>query len=332
MSGVRLIYAVPIIRGRGTMKSLWRLRTLSMFVVMSALLMALGALIGAAFGSNWMAGSAVMLAISVIVCFCSYFFSKEMALKANHVHIITEKDNPRLYGIVREVAQLANLPMPEVGISETDMPNAFATGRNPQNAAVVATRGILRLLSDEELKGVIAHEMSHVKNRDILVMSIASAIAVIISYVSRLAYWIILAGDNRENRGPLLLLAIAAEIFIPIAALLVQLGISRNREYLADETGAKLIRNPRALARALDRLESGIAYSNERSNSGYRDDYSDSRSSNGGYSPSADYAYAHMWIENPMKSGSALTSLFSTHPATADRIARLNKLADEMGL
>lgn len=302
----------------------WRFRTGLMFIAMSAILMALGALISFALGSMWFYGAGIMLAISLIFCLFSYYKSKEMALKANGARIVTEAEYPRLYAIVREVAEKADLPMPQVGVVETNTANAFATGRNPKNAAVVATTGLMDLLPDDELRGVIAHEMSHVKNRDILVMSVASALAVIISYVSRMAYWAALFSDDRENKGAIILIALVAEIFVPFAALLIQLGISRNREFLADESGARMIGDPRALARALDHLERG----NESTFTSYTlDDHKDDR-----HNPVNDYDYAHMWISNPVKKQGFLSKLFSTHPPMSERIARLNKIADEMGL
>ena len=222
---------------------------------------------------------------------------------------MTEAEEPRLYAIVRGVADKAGVPMPEVGVSEMYMPNAFATGRNPKDAAVVATRGLLNLLSDSELEGVIAHEMAHVKNRDILVMSIASTMAAVLSYLSRYAIWMVMASNNNRNAATYAI-AIALSITVPIAAMLVQLGVSRNREYLADETGARFTGNPRALASALRTIETGVG------------------------SPKNDYnnnSYADMWISNPVRSKKSwFSKLFSTHPPMDDRIARLNALADKM--
>ena len=305
----------------------WRFRTMSMFVVMSAILMGLGSLIGWLFQGRWMVGMLVMLAVSLLMCVVSYFFSKEMALKANRARIVTEHEYPELYAIVREVAAAGGLPMPEVGVANNDMPNAFATGRNPRNAAVVVTTGIMRTLPRDELRGVIAHEMSHVKNHDILVMSIASALSTVISYVASMAYWIAFLGSfDRENGGErLIVLAVAAvvQILVPFAALIVQLGISRNREFLADETGARMIKDPRALARALDHISGGGS-----------DTTINARSQRAGRERNTadNYSYAHMWISNPLKEDSLVSKLFSTHPPMKERIARLNRLADEMCL
>ena len=245
----------------------------------------------------------------MLITLVSYFFSKNMALAANKVRIITRDEEPRLYDTVYRLSQKAGLPMPEVGISEVNMPNAFATGRNPKNAAVVATRPLLNLLSDDELEGVLAHELSHIKNRDILVMSAAAAMASMISFVTRMAVWGSLF--NSRDNGAGLLIAIIADLTLPLAAMLVQLGISRNREYLADESGARLTGKPMNLASALVRLETGCS---SRSN-----DYSNASN-------------ASMWITNPFgkKSTSIFTSLFRTHPSTEERIERLKMLDEEL--
>ncbi len=287
----------------------WRGRTALMFVAMTGILVALGSLIGYVFQRAWM-GFFIMLALSLVICFSSYFFSKKMALSANKVRLITEADEPRLYRTVQKLATKAGLPMPEVGISEVNMPNAFATGRGPKDAAVVATRPLLNLLSDEELEGVLAHELSHVKNRDILVMSVASAMATIISYVTRIGVYASLFSDNRENPGALVI-AILADLTLPFAAMLVQLGVSRSREYLADESGARLTGKPMALASALRTLETGCSSRANRYD---------------------DPTYASMWISNPYgkKRTSLLKNIFSTHPSTEERIERLKELDYEL--
>ena len=279
-----------------------------MFVAMTGILVALGSVIGAIFDHTW-TGFYIMLGISLLITFVSFFFSKPMALSANKVHIITREEEPRLYDTVYKLSQKAGLPMPEVGISEVNMPNAFATGRGPSNAAVVATRPLLNLLSDEELEGVLAHELSHVKNRDILVMSVASAMASMITFVTRMAVWGALFNDRENPSG--LIIAIIAELTLPFAAMLVQLGISRNREFLADESGARLTGKPMALASALVRLETGCsASSNNYSN----------------------VSSASMWISNPFgkKNTSFMAGLFRTHPSTEDRIERLKRLDEEL--
>lgn len=280
-----------------------------MFVAMTGLLVVIGSIVGAVVG-NWIYGLTAMLAISVLFNIFAYFFSKNMALSANKVRLVTREEEPRLYRIVEGLVDKAGLPMPEVGISELPMPNAFATGRNPKNAAVVATRQLMNLLNDDELEGVMAHELSHVKNRDILVMSVASTMASLVAYVTRIAVYASLFNNN-ENNGGNFLIAILADITLPIAAMLIQLGVSRNREYLADESGARLTGKPMALADALTRIESGC-----------------SARTNNYDNPSA----ANMWISNPfgMKKMSGLMNLFRTHPSTPDRIERLKKLDEEI--
>ncbi len=279
-----------------------------MFVAMTGLLVALGSIVGYIFKNVW-TGFYIMLALSLAITFASFFFSKKMALAANKVHLVTREEEPRLYNTVERLANKAGLPMPEVGVSEVPMPNAFATGRGPKDAAVVATRPLLNLLSDEELEGVLAHELSHVKNRDILVMSVAAALASIISFAARMAMWSALFSDNRNAAG--LVLVILADITLPIAAMLIQLGVSRNREYLADESGARLTGKPMALASALISLERGC-----------------SSSQNTYDNPSC----ASMWISSPYgKKRSSLTAaLFRTHPTTEDRVARLKQLDEEI--
>ncbi len=286
----------------------WHFRTAFMFVAMTGILVALGSVVGAIFNNTW-TGFYVMLAISLAITFISFFFSKQMALRANNVHIISREEEPRLYDTVYRLSQKAGLPMPEVGISEVNMPNAFATGRSPSNAAVVATRPLLNLLSDDELEGVLAHELSHVKHRDIFVMSAASAMASMITFVTRMAVWTAIF-NNRDNPSGLII-AIIADITLPFAAMLVQMGISRNREYYADEGGGRLTGKPMALASALVRLETGC--------SAQSNDYSNTSS-------------ASMWISNPfgLKKVSAFAALFSTHPPTAERIERLKKLDEEL--
>ena len=286
----------------------WRLRTAAMFALLTAILVVIGSLVGGIF-NNWMLGLVVMLGISVLINIFSYFFSKNMALSANKVKIVTREEEPRLYGIVEELVQKAGLPMPEVGISNLPMPNAFATGRNPKNAAVVATRQLMNMLNDDELAGVMAHELSHVKNRDILVMSVASTMASVVAYVTRIAVWS--AMFNNERNGASLAIALLADITLPIAAALIQLGVSRNREYLADESGGRLTGKPMALANALMKIEGGCT-----------------ASSNSYDNPS----YENVWISSPFgkKATRGLMNLFRTHPTTPDRIERLKALDQEL--
>ncbi|MDR0523933.1 MAG: M48 family metalloprotease [Candidatus Methanoplasma sp.] len=288
------------------MRLTWQIRTAAIFALMSMVMAAIGILVGVLVGSVWI-GLAVLLALAMAMNLYAFFFSKKHALRANGARIVSESEEPRLYGIVRGVADKAGVPMPEVGVIETNIPNAFATGRNPRNAAVVATRALLDL-RDDELEGVIAHEIAHVRNRDILVMSVASTMAAILTFLSHHILYATLFNRNRDAAS--IAIAVAVSITVPIAAMLIQLGISRNREYLADETGAMITGNPRALARALRRIESGVLSP--------RNDYDNS-------------SYADMWISDPVrKKKSFITGMFRTHPPMDDRIARLNALADRM--
>lgn len=290
------------------MKAVYWLRTGLLFVIMTGILVVIGGFVGAMLGS-WRLGLVVMFVISILFNLVALFCSKKMALSANKVTLVTYDQEPRLYSIVQNLANKMDLPMPEVGISSMPMPNAFATGRGPKNAAVVATRQLMDLLNDEELEGVMAHEMSHVKNRDILVMSIASMMASMIAFVTRMAVYSAMFSNDRDNSS--FLIAIVADITLPIAAMLIQLGVSRNREYLADESGGRVTGKPLALASALRKLETGC-------------------SSN--YNTYDNPSTANMWISDPYgkKKKIKLRNLFSTHPASEDRIARLEKLDREL--
>ena len=309
----------------------WRLRTFSMFIYMSFLLMVIGAVLSYILQFSIVIMAIIMMSLSIILSMYSYYRCKENALRANKARIVTEYEEPRLYGIVRQVAYDYNLPMPEVGVVETWSPNAFATGRNPKDAAVVATRGLLEMLPDDELRGVIAHEMAHVKDRDILVMSFASMMATLITNLSQIAYIAAIFGGGRDRDNGLAILAgFVVYLIMPFAAIMVQLGISRSREYLADETGGKTIRDPRSLARALEHIEKGEVRYNQSAYSTRRDDR-DPFSTGGQETPKNIYDCANMWISNPLRGG-GLSNLFSTHPPMEERIRRLNELADKMGL
>lgn len=291
----------------------WRIRTALMFVYLTALLMALGWVLMWAMDSFSVFFLAGLCAIALMICFATYFWSKKLALAANRAKIVTEDQEPRLYALVRDVAMRADLPMPEVGVVESMQMNAFATGRNPKNSAVVVTRGLLRSMPEDEIRGVLAHEMSHVRNRDILVMSVASAISILLTYVSRFVFYATMFSDRRNSGA--VLIALVASITVPFAALMIQMSISRKREYLADASGAEIINDPRALARALTRLKGDTPSYTTRSTSS---------------NPAEDYATAHMWISSHL--GRGIGSIFSTHPPLEDRIDRLNKMADSMGL
>jgi heat shock protein HtpX len=219
---------------------------------------------------------------------------------------VTETEAPDLYGIVRRLAQKANLPMPRVYTINQDQPNAFATGRNPQHAAIAVTTGITRILSHEELQGVIGHELAHVKHRDILISTIAATLAAAISYLAQMAQWAMIFGSRRvdDDEGGNPIAALIMMIVGPIAALIVQMAISRSREYAADEGGAKLAGNPRYLSGALRKLHQASQK----------------------IPMDANPATSHMFIVNPL-SGGWILKLFSTHPPIEERIARLESMS-----
>jgi heat shock protein HtpX len=248
-------------------------------------------------------------AMLIILNLVTYFFSDKMVLSAYEARIVTEKQAPRLYDTVKRVALKADLPMPRVAIIPTHTPNAFATGRDPDHAVVAATEGLIGILDDEELEGVIAHEMAHVKDRDILVMTVAATVAAIIAIVARIILFQMLFGRRDTGIHPAILLI--AVITAPIAAILVQLAISRSREYKADQVGAATIQNPMALASALDSLHKENQAHPMRFN----------RSSP---------AHSSLFIVNPFRSG-AFVNLFSTHPPMEKRIERLKEQAQDMG-
>ncbi len=264
-----------------------------------AVLIVLFALVGQAIGGQQGMGLAFVIAIAMN--FASYWFSDKIVLKMYKATEVGPKEAPELYEMVDRLRQRANLPMPRVFVIPSTQPNAFATGRNPSHAAVAVTSGIVRLLSREELEGVIAHELAHVKNRDILTSSIAGTIAAAITMVARFAFFFG-GGDRDRNNvlGSLLMVVLA-----PIAAMLIQMAISRAREFVADHDGAAICGNPRALANALGRLQSGAERIPMEAN------------------PST----AHMFIVNPFAGGmGGLRSLFSTHPPMEERISRLLEL------
>ncbi len=255
-------------------------------------------------GSFWGAQGAVLgLGIALIFNVAMYWWSGSIAVRTTHSKPVTEQEYPELYRIVRELAAADNLPMPQIYVSDMTQPNAFATGRNPENAKVAVTKGILQILDERELRGVLAHELSHVANHDILISSIAAAIGMSITFLARFAFWF----GNDDNANPLLLLA--AWIFAPIAAAIIQMAVSRSREYQADESGSYLSRDPEALASALRKLDGAVRAVPPPA--------------------SGSPAEAHLFIMNPLAGlrGGGMSNLFSTHPATAKRIERLDAIA-----
>jgi heat shock protein HtpX len=274
------------------------LKTTLLLGLLTCLLIIAGGAIGG------QSGMTIALVMAGVMNFVSYWFSDKIVLSMYGAKQVSEADSPEFYGLVRQLAVQGGLPMPKVYLIDSDTPNAFATGRNPENAAVAATTGILRILSREELTGVMAHELSHVKNRDILISSIAATVAGAITYLAQMAQWAAIfgGGRDRDDEGGgfgMILMAILA----PIAAMLIQMAISRSREYAADKGGAEISGNPLHLAGALRKLEMA----------------------NQQIPMDANPATAHMFIVNPL-SGSGIKSLFSTHPPLQERVKRLEEM------
>ena len=271
----------------------------AMLMVMLTLLLVFG---GAALGGK--SGMTFALLIAFAMNFITYFFSDKIVLKMYKAREVSEAEAPVLHRIVRRLSQKAGMPMPKVYIIPDMSPNAFATGRNPNHAAVAATEGIMQLLTEEELAGVMAHELAHVRHRDILIGTIAATVAGAISYLAQMAQWaMIFGGRHDDDEGGSPIASIVMMIVLPIAAMLIQMAISRSREYAADEGGARLNGNPLALANALRKLQKGSQM----------------------IPMHATPATSHMMIVNPF-SGGAMMKLFSTHPPVEERIARLEAL------
>lgn len=276
-------------------------KTFLLMLVMTLLFILVGSAVG---GKN---GVVYAFIFAGLMNFFAYWFSDKIVLRMYRAKEVSQGEAPELYGIVAELTSKASLPMPKVYIMENDTPNAFATGRNPEHAAVAVTTGILKMLSKEELMGVIGHELSHVRNRDILVSTVAATLAGAIAMLSRMAQFGAMFGGGRSNeeggRGGNILVVLIVSIFASMAAMLIQMAISRSREYLADEGGAHLA-HPLSLAKALGKLDMASKRIPMKAN------------------PST----AHMFIVNPLKGGGVL-SLFSTHPPMEERIARLEEMA-----
>lgn len=275
-------------------------KTVVLLTLLTLLFITIGGMIG---GKS---GMVMAFVIALAMNFISYFFSDKIVLMMYRAKEVKEQDAPKLYAIVQKLAMKAKLPMPKVYTIPQGAPNAFATGRSPQHAAVAATDGLIGALSDEEIEGVLAHELAHVRHRDILISSIVATVAGAIYMLANWARWAAFAGGGRNKEGGAfrLVAIIALTILAPIAATLIQLAISRAREFDADEGGARISGKPMALASALRKLES-IAK---------------------GHPMQASPTTAHMFIVNPL-SGSAVLNLFSTHPPMAKRIEKLEKLA-----
>ncbi|NVO00805.1 MAG: zinc metalloprotease HtpX [Geobacteraceae bacterium] len=277
------------------------MKTALLLGLMTCLLVIVGGVIGGR------SGMTIALVMAGVMNFVSYWFSDKIVLSMYGAREVSEADYPEFYGMVRQLAIQGGLPMPKVYLMENDTPNAFATGRNPEHAAVAATTGIMRILSREELMGVMAHELAHVKNRDILIATIAATVAGAVTYLATMAQWAAIFGggrnDDDEGGGGFGLILMA--ILAPIAAMVIQMAISRSREYGADKGGAEISGNPLYLAGALRKLE-----------------LANRQVPMAGATP----ATAHMFIVNPL-SGSGMMSLFSTHPPLEERIKRLEELS-----
>jgi heat shock protein HtpX len=278
-----------------------QIKTVLLLGGLTGIFLAIGALVG---GKT---GLIIGLLFAGGMNFVSYWWSDKIVLKMYKAREADKAQESELYSIVDELRHTAHLPMPKVYVIDTDQSNAFATGRNPQHAAVAITTGLLKLLNRNELKGVLAHELAHVKNRDILISSVAATIAGVISYIAMMARWSAIFGgfggrDGDNNIVELLALAIIA----PIMAMVIQFAISRSREFLADETGARLSRDPFSLASALEKIETNVKHHPFRRQG-------------------TTEATAHMFISNPLK-GSSFIELFSTHPSTKKRVEKLRSM------
>lgn len=281
------------------------LKTLVLMAGLGALFVGVGQLLG---GTS---GAITALVIAGLINFGMYFFSHKIALASAKAKPVEERDLPNVYSIVRSLAQREDMPMPKIYLIESAQPNAFATGRNPKNAAVAVTTGIVQMMNHAELEGVLAHELSHVKNRDILISTIAATVAVALSLLVRIAFW---TGGGRRRNDPISgVIMILSFILAPIAAMVIQMAISRSREYQADRSGAEITGSPLNLASALEKLDAGTAQIPMEVN------------------PST----AQLFIADPLKAfgrgGSGgmggMTRMFSTHPPIAERVRRLADMA-----
>ena len=271
-------------------------RTTLLLGILTGLMLLIGGVLGGR------AGMLFALILSVIMNFGAYWYSDKIVLKMYHAQEVTPTQSPELYGLINNLADRAKLPMPKVYIVQTPMAHAFATGRDPKHAAVAVTTGILKILNRNELEGVIAHELAHVKNRDTLISAVAATIAGVITFMVNMAQWSLIFG-GRDDDGGNIIGVLATAILAPIAAMIIQMAISRNREFGADGTGATISGRPIELANALIKLDNAA----------------------GSVRADVNPSTAHMFIVNPLK-GKRLASLFSTHPSTEERVRRLSAM------
>ncbi len=275
-----------------------RLKTVALLAFLTGLFLMVGQAIGGT------AGLIVAVGLALAMNFGAYWFSDKLVLRMYKAREVGPEDSPDLYRMVRTLADRAEIPMPRIYVIPETAPNAFATGRNPKNAAVAVTNGLLAMLSADELFGVLAHEIGHIKNRDTLVMTVAGAIGGAIGFIAEMAFWSSLFGSSDDEEGSSPASGLLGILLAPIAAMLIQMAISRSREFIADERGAELSGNPLALASALRKIEGWSSQVPMRS---------------------GNPATSHLFIINPF-AGGGLRGLFSTHPATAKRIERLEAM------
>lgn len=279
-------------------------KTVFLFSLLTALLVGVGWLIGG------MGGMIIFLVLAGVMNFVGFWFSDKLALRMSGAREVTPQEEPRLHRLVEALTGEAGMPKPKVYLIQKDTPNAFATGRSPKHAAVAVTTGIMSLLNERELRGVLGHELAHVRNRDILIGTIVATMAGAITMVAWMLQWSLIFGGGRNRGNPLGIVALLATIILaPLAASLIRLAITRSREYQADASGARLVHDPEGLASALEKLHAGVQLRPMPESA-------------------TTEATAHMYIVNPLKAG-GMASLFSTHPPVQERVARLRRMALE---